>query len=218
MLEVIDLECVRGGRALFSKLNLTLAPGTLLQVQGPNGSGKTTFLRIVCGLLNPDAGEVHWQGKNIRALDEDYSTAVTYLGHRNGIKEELSSLENLRISNGLCGNNLSYDHAKEALKQLGLTDREHVPVRFLSEGQRRRSALARLVSAGTTLWVLDEVLASLDSGAVELVRSLIEGHLIKDGIAIIATHQELQISAGSFQRLELGARVPSSATPLGWPS
>lgn len=205
MLEVIDLDCVRGGRALFSKLNLTVGPGTLLQIQGPNGSGKTTLLRIVCGLMDPDDGEVRWQGKNIRALGEDYSSALTYLGHRNGVKEELSPLENLRISNGLSGINLSREQAKDALQQLGLMDREDVPTRFLSEGQRRRSALTRLMTAGAKLWVLDEVLASLDAAAVVLVRSLIEGHLSKDGIAIVATHQELQISAGSFQRLELAS-------------
>lgn len=205
MLEVIDLDCVRGGRALFSKLNLTVGPGTLLQIQGPNGSGKTTLLRMVCGLMDPDDGEVRWQGKNIRALGEDYSSALTYLGHRNGVKEELSPLENLRISNGLSGINLSREQAKDALQQLGLMDREDVPTRFLSEGQRRRSALTRLMTAGAKLWVLDEVLASLDAAAVVLVRSLIEGHLSKDGIAIVATHQELQISAGSFQRLELAS-------------
>jgi heme exporter protein A len=205
MLEVIDLDCVRGGRALFSKLNLTVGPGTLLQIQGPNGSGKTTLLRIVCGLMDPDDGEVRWQGKNIRALGEDYSSALTYLGHRNGVKEELSPLENLRISNGLSGINLSREQAKDALQQLGLMDREDVPTRFLSEGQRRRSALTRLMTAGAKLWVLDEVLASLDAAAVVLVRSLIEGHLSKDGIAIVATHHELQISAGSFQRLELAS-------------
>lgn len=205
MLEVIDLDCVRGGRALFTKLNLTVGPGTLLQIQGPNGSGKTTLLRIVCGLMDPDDGEVRWQGKNIRALGEDYSSALTYLGHRNGVKEELSPLENLRISNGLSGINLSREQAKDALQQLGLMDREDVPTRFLSEGQRRRSALTRLMTAGAKLWVLDEVLASLDAAAVVLVRSLIEGHLSKDGIAIVATHQELQISAGSFQRLELAS-------------
>lgn len=205
MLEVIDLDCVRGGRALFRKLNLTVGPGTLLQIQGPNGSGKTTLLRIVCGLMDPDDGEVRWQGKNIRALGEDYSSALTYLGHRNGVKEELSPLENLRISNGLSGINLSREQAKDALQQLGLMDREDVPTRFLSEGQRRRSALTRLMTAGAKLWVLDEVLASLDAAAVVLVRSLIEGHLSKDGIAIVATHQELQISAGSFQRLELAS-------------
>jgi heme exporter protein A len=205
MLEVIDLDCARGGRALFSKLNLTVAPGTLLQIRGPNGSGKTTLLRIVCGLMVPDDGEVRWQGKKIRALGEDYSSAFTYLGHRNGVKEELSALENLRISNGLSGINLSREQAKDALRHFGLMDREDVPTRFLSEGQTRRSALARLMTAGTKLWVLDEVLASLDDDAVVLIRSLIEGHLNKDGIAIVATHQELKISAGSFQRLELAS-------------
>jgi heme exporter protein A len=218
MLEVINLGCVRGHRSLFSGINFTIRPGTLLQVQGTNGSGKTSLLRIICGLMAPENGEVRWQGANIRSLAEEYSTDITYLGHRNGIKEELSSLENLRISTGLAGFELSHEQAQHALEQVGLAGRENLPARFLSEGQRRRSALARLVACSTKLWVLDEVLASLDAAAVKLVESLIEGHLSKEGIAIVATHQELNLSAGSFQRLELATGVPSGTASLGWQS
>jgi heme exporter protein A len=205
MLEIINLDCVRGSRALFRQLNLTLGPGTLLQVEGPNGSGKTSLLRIVCGLMSPEHGEVRWQGANIRSLAEEFSRVFTYLGHRNGIKEELTSLENLRISSALSGNNLSRQEANDALRQIGLAGREDLPARFLSEGQRRRSALARLITGDTKLWLLDEVLASLDAAAVDLVRSLIEGHLHKGGIAIVATHHDLRLSAGSFQSLELAS-------------
>jgi heme exporter protein A len=218
MLEVINLGCVRGHRSLFSGINFTIRPGTLLQVQGTNGSGKTSLLRIICGLMAPENGEVRWQGANIRSLAEEYSTDITYLGHRNGIKEELSSLENLRISTGLAGFDLSRERAQQALKQVGLSGRENLPARFLSEGQRRRSALARLVASSTKLWVLDEVLASLDTAAVKLVESLIEGHLNNEGMAIVATHQELNLSAGSFQRLELATGVPSGTESLGWQS
>jgi heme exporter protein A len=203
MLELINLDCVRGGRTLFRNLNLTVADGTLVQLSGPNGSGKTSLLRIICGLMTPENGEVRWQGTNIGTLGEEYSQAIAYLGHRNGIKEELTPLENLRISSGVAGNKLKIDDALAALKLVGLESRQNLPVRFLSEGQRRRAALTRIITATAKLWLLDEVLAALDTAAGDLVRTLIEGHLKKGGMAIVATHHELQISAGSFQLLEL---------------
>ena len=203
LLEVNKLGCVRGDRRLFSGLDLSLAAGTYLQVTGPNGSGKTSLLRILCGLLAPAEGEIKWQGENIRSLAEDYFTAVTYLGHRHGVKDELSAIENLRISNALNGVAVSKERAREVLTRIGLAGRESLPARLLSEGQRRRVALARLVTCGTKLWLLDEVLTSLDKGAVALIRSLIEEHLAGGGIAIAATHQDLSVTAASNQRLEL---------------
>ena len=178
-------------------------PGGFLQLTGPNGSGKTSLLRIVCGLLTPESGEVRWQGAPIRSLEEEYSRSITYIGHRNAVKEELNSLENLRISGGLGGFELTRAQAKEALSRVGLAGRENLPARFLSEGQRRRSAIARLIACTTALWVLDEVLTSLDSSAVRFVTSLIEEHLNKGGIAVVATHHDLDLSADSCQRLDL---------------
>ncbi len=205
MLEATKLECVRGDRRLFSNISFLMTPGTFLQLTGPNGSGKTSLLRLICGLMAPERGEIRWQGANIRSLGEEYSRNFTYIGHRNGVKEELTSLENLRISSGLTGIDLSREQAERALEQVGLARRENLPARFLSEGQKRRSALARLITCNTALWVLDEVLASLDSAAVSLIKSLIEGHLSNGGMAIVATHQELNLSAGSFQRLDLAS-------------
>jgi heme exporter protein A len=187
----------------------------LLQVTGPNGCGKTSLLRIICGLSKPESGELRWKGVEISSLDEEYFENITYIGHRIAVKEELNSLENLRISSGLAGSELSHNQVREALARVGLTGREKLPARFLSEGQRRRSALARLVYGKAILWVLDEVLASLDHAAVTLVESLIGEHLSKGGLAIVATHQELHISAGSFQRLELELALPAGAASLG---
>lgn len=204
MLEVSKLGCVRGDRRLFSGLDLSLSPGTFLQVTGPNGSGKTSLLRILCGLLTPAEGDIKWQGENIRSLGEDYFTAVTYMGHRHGVKDELSAIENLRISNALNGIAITNEHAQSVLERMGLSGgRESLPARLLSEGQRRRVALARLLTCNTKLWLLDEVLTSLDKGAVALIRSLIEEHLAGGGIAIAATHQDLTLTTGLSKRLEL---------------
>jgi heme exporter protein A len=203
ILEVSKLGCVRGDRRLFSGLDLSVSAGTYVQLTGPNGSGKTSLLRILCGLLAPAEGEVKWDGANIRSLAEEYYTTATYLGHRHGIKDELSAIENLRISNALNGVPISKERALEVLGVMGLAGRESLPARLLSEGQRRRVGLARLLVCNTRLWLLDEVLTSLDKGAVSLVRSLIENHLTGGGIAIVATHQEFELSTGRTKRLEL---------------
>jgi heme exporter protein A len=194
---------VRGDRRLFSGLDFAVSPGTFVQLTGPNGSGKTSLLRILCGLLAPAEGDVKWEGANIRSLGEEYFTSITYLGHRHGVKDELSAVENLRISNALNGIVVSPERARAALQHMGLAGRELLPARLLSEGQRRRVGLARLLVCDTKLWLLDEVMTSLDKGAMALVRSLIENHLAGGGIAIVATHQELELSAGVAKRLEL---------------
>lgn len=159
-------------------------------------------------MLTPERGAITWNGAQIRSLGEEYSRLITYLGHRNAVKEELSSLENLRIASGLHGDEITPSQAQQALARVGLAGRENLPLRFLSEGQRRRSAIARLITCNTALWILDEVLASLDHAASRLIESIIDEHLDKGGMAIVATHQELHISASSFQRLELEPGIP----------
>ena len=158
---------------------------------------------MLCGLLPPAEGEVKWDGANIRSLGEDYFTDVTYLGHAHGVKDELNALENLRVSCALTGIELRKDRARSILADMGLKGRETLPARLLSEGQKRRVALARLAVCNTRLWLLDEVMTSLDRSAVALIRSLIEQHLLDGGIAILATHQELEVAAESTMRLEL---------------
>jgi heme exporter protein A len=203
MLEAINLSCVRGTRRLFKDLNFSADSGELIELRGANGSGKTSLLRILSGLVAPALGEVRWQGKNIRSLGEEYSGAVAYLAHQNGVKDELTAIENLRIANGVAGNALSKQEAQAVLEQVGLSRQQHLPVRALSAGQRRRVALARLLSSTATLWILDEVLTSLDDTAVKLSGGFIGDHLSKGGIAIIATHQELNLSAERVQRIDL---------------
>ena len=203
MLEAVNLSCARGERRLFSGLSFSLAAGSFLQAFGPNGSGKTSLLRIVCGLMAPAAGEVRWDGTNIRRLGEEYRAQVAYIAHQNGLKDELDPVENLRISSGVAGNALSKPEAQAVLERVGLGKQKHLPARLLSAGQRRRLALSRLLASRARLWILDEPLASLDDDGAMLARNLISEHLSNDGMAIIATHQEMSLSAGQIQRIEL---------------
>jgi heme exporter protein A len=203
MLQVVNLGCIRGDRRLFKGLNFELPAGELIELRGRNGTGKTSLLRILCGLASPAEGEVLWANENIRALAEEYYSNIAYLAHQNGVKDELTAIENLRFSNALAGQPLTAEEAQANLATVGLTNYWHLPARLLSAGQRRRIALARLVASRAKLWLLDEVLASLDDAAIELTRKVVTEHLKAGGMAIIATHQELALPAG--QRLELGS-------------
>lgn len=203
MLEAINLTCVRGTRRLFKDLNFTIERGELIELRGPNGSGKTSLLRILCGLATPAAGDVLWDGKNIRSLGEEYSAAVAYLGHQNAVKDELSAMENLRVASGVAGHALGKSEAREVLAKVGLTQQQNLPARALSAGQRRRLAMTRLLTANATLWILDEVLTSLDDTAINLSREFITQHLKNGGAAIVATHQDLNLTAPSVKRLQL---------------
>jgi len=203
MLEALNLGCARGERRLFSGLNFSLRAGNVLQAFGPNGSGKTSLLRIICGLLAPVAGEVRWDGTNIRRLAEEYFAEIAYVAHQDGVKDELNPIENLRISSGVAGCPVSKPDAQVILERVGLSQQQHLPARLLSAGQRRRLALSRLLASRAKLWILDEPLASLDDDGAALARELISEHLGNDGMAIIATHQEMSLSAGQMQRIEL---------------
>src|SRR6266576_3986451 len=138
MLEVIKLTCVRGTRRLFRDLSFSASEGELVELRGPNGSGKTSLLRILCGLATPAAGEVQWNGRGIRKLGEEYFASVAYLGHQNGVKDELTAIENLRVSGAVSGTPLGKDEAEEILSRVGLSQQQNLPTRVLSAGQRRR--------------------------------------------------------------------------------
>ena len=203
MLEVSNLACSRGDHRLFSGLSLTLQSGQIMQVQGENGKGKTSLLRTLCGFILPDEGRIAWCGDDVRDLNEEYFASLLYLGHHNAIKDELSALENLQISAGLAGIDLDEKQAVSALRRLGLKGRERLPTKVLSQGQRRRVALARLLVGSAKLWVLDEPLTALDVGAVALIQELIGEHLAKQGMVIFTTHQPLVIGNIEICRLSL---------------
>jgi len=205
MLEARDLEATRGGATLFSRLAFSLQPGGLLRVTGANGSGKTSLLRILCGLLTPVAGEVRWRGENIRALREEYWKQLAYVGHANALKDDLTVMENLVVACALAGLSLTAAHARAALERFGLAGREGLAVKALSQGQRRRAALARLLASETLpLWILDEPFAALDAAAVELVQAVAGEHLARGGMVMLTTHQEARIQAPSMTDINLG--------------
>ncbi len=203
MLEVSNLACSRGDHQLFSGLSFKLRPGQIMQVQGENGSGKTSLLRALCGFMMPAEGKITWHGTDIRNLDEAYYAEVLYLGHLNAIKDDLSALENLRISAGLSGTELNENEALTALRSMGLKRRELLPTKVLSQGQKKRVALARLLVSGAALWILDEPLAALDVGAVLLIQELVTDHLRRQGMVIFTTHQPLEIAGFEMTRLSL---------------
>jgi heme exporter protein A len=204
MLEAIDLQCVRGERTLFSGLDFTLERGALLRVAGANGSGKTSLLRIVCGLTPPAHGEIRWDGASIRALKEEYARQLVYIGHANALKDDLTARENLLISSELAGLRMSPAQASDALERFGVGMCARLPARVLSQGQRRRTALARLaLSSAMPLWVLDEPFTALDVAAVEDLQALIAQHVAGRGCVVLTTHQEVAIAAVNTRRLDL---------------
>lgn len=211
MFDACGLVCVRGDRPLFSHVNLRMRPGDYCELRGPNGSGKTSLLRILAGLLPPSEGDVLWRGTTIadRETLTSFRSSLAYIGHRPAVKHDLTAIENLRVSVALSGWPVSVDAARAALARLGLAGCEHLRARRLSEGQQRRLALSRLIVQPASLWLLDEVLTALDADALALVVALIGGHLERGGMAVVATHQPLVLaSARSLarrHRIELAA-------------
>lgn len=202
--EALDLHCVRHDRSLFAGLTFSLVPGQILQVEGPNGSGKTSLLRIACGLLQPEQGEVRWGGIDIQSQRAEYLLNLAYVGHLHGIKDDLSPRENLRMAQtlGQPRHTISLD---QALADVGLYGYEDLPSRSLSAGQRRRVALARLLVLDARLWVLDEPFTALDRTGKMLIESLLEMHSRNGGIAILTTHQPVELRQCELLSLQLAA-------------
>jgi heme exporter protein A len=196
MLTATGLACVRGERRLFSGLDLAVAPGEWLHLQGENGAGKTSLLRILVGLTPAAEGEIRWKGQNIRLLAEEYRREMIYLGHLAAVKEDLTALENLRLAAALDGAELGEREVLAALARMGLKGREELPVRVLSQGQKRRVLLARLLVRKAPLWVLDEPFTALDVKAVGLLSGVIGEHLAAGGMAVLTSHQAMPIAGG----------------------
>ncbi|MBC2770999.1 cytochrome c biogenesis heme-transporting ATPase CcmA [Pusillimonas minor] len=203
MLEAINLDCVRGERRLFHNLSFQLKAGECLLVRGENGSGKTSLLRMLVGLTPAAAGAVHWQGSPIKQLGDEYRRELLYCGHPLGLKDALSATENLISSVALADESVTQDGVHEALRQAGLQGREHLSVRALSQGQKRRVNLARLLLQRCALWVLDEPLTALDTQASLWVVRVIDQHLSNGGIAVLTTHQDLTL-AGTTHVIRVG--------------
>ena len=195
MLRAQDLSAKKGRLTLFQQLNFELLPGQWLFVCGGNGSGKTTLLRILCGLGTPEEGQVLWKGEQAQAHSEVLRQEMMYLGHALGMKEELSALENLRFNAQLRGEKFDLFKTQEVLVTLGLKGREQLPLRVLSQGQKRRVALAKLLLSSARLWILDEPFVALDPEGLQVLIQAIEAHLRAQGLLVYTSHQRVDIDA-----------------------
>lgn len=192
---VLDsVTCSRGGRTLFDRLDLQLAPGQWLQVRGANGAGKTSLLRLISGLLPPSAGEVRWRGEPVASQRDRWCRERLYLGHEAALKDDLDPLENLQVASLLAGWPASRAQARAALADAGLRGCERTPVRRLSQGQRRRCGLARLLlSRSAPLWVLDEPFNALDAVACAWLAERLQDHLQRGGLLVLTSHQSVPL-------------------------
>lgn len=203
-LAVNELCCMRGDRRLFEHLAFELRDGQLLYLRGHNGSGKTTLLRTLAGLLIAEEGEILWNGRPTRRIRESYHAELLYLGHFNALKDDLNAVENLRFDSAIRGFPLPEGEAWQLLTDIGLRGHEDLPVKYLSQGQKRRVALARLWINRASLWILDEPFSALDLASVEVLQEMIRQHLQRGGMAIVTTHQEVDLMAGDVCCVTLG--------------
>jgi heme exporter protein A len=202
MLSVSDLSCVRGDKTLFSGVSFDLNPGQWLHLEGANGSGKTSLLRTVTGFTPPAQGQVLWNGRPLAQAPEAFHADLLYLGHALALKDELSALENLEADAAIAARRFVSADAGAALQRLGLRGRTRLPVRVLSQGQKRRVALARLLLQAAPLWVLDEPFVALDAQAQALVADAISAHVQRGGMVLLTSHQALELQGrGSSYRL-----------------
>ena len=206
-LEVTNLQCIRGEKELFSGLSFALKSKQLMRIEGQNGTGKTTLLRTLCGLYQADTGEVFWHDIPIKKQAEDYLKDLFFLGHHNAIKADLSALENLGIITALAGNKYSEEVLLQALDDIGLFGSEYKPTAHLSQGQKRRVALAALLLSKAKLWILDEPFVALDGFAVKLLQEVIAKHVENGGMVILTTHQEVPLTSGEIIRINLDKNI-----------
>ncbi len=204
ILQACQLTCTRGGRQLFNHINFDISVGDAMRVEGVNGSGKTSLLRLLCGLSSPEEGEVRWNGKNIAKTREEFGSQRIYLGHANGVKDDLIAWENVVVAAILSGNPITRDEAYAALGHLGLHQAADLPTRSLSQGQRKRVALARLqFGMKAPLWILDEPFTALDQKTVMHLCDTLNQHINRGGMVIYTTHQEITLAPRRMLTLDL---------------
>lgn len=212
MFEALDLRCVRDERTLFSGLSFTIEPGEMVQIEGRNGAGKTSLLRILAGLSSPDAGEVRWQGVSTRRQRDIFHQQLLYLGHQPGVKSVLTAFENLAfylsVNGPMVRGNASAEAIYQALENVGLLGYEDVTVGQMSAGQQRRVALARLWLSDAPLWILDEPLTAIDKQGVATLIALFEQHAQRGGMVLLTTHQDLQGVNRDVRKLRLTSAEP----------
>lgn len=206
MLYIANLAAQRGDRPLFSELSLTLKAGDCVHLRGENGVGKTTLLKLLAGLTQPQHGEIRWKEQRISDLGDDYHAHLHYLGHKDALKGLLSPFDNLSLAAKLAGNPLSEATILQALNRVGLARQCDLPVRSLSQGQARRAALARLLVTPRPLWLLDEPFVALDAKAQEQLGSWIGEHCNAGGIAVFTSHQALPESIPNITELTLAVK------------
>jgi heme exporter protein A len=204
MLQASNLSCIRGDRELFSGVGFELAPGGLLRLLGANGAGKTSLLRLLCGLLRPDTGNVQWNGVDTDADPDAFHAAMLYLGHQNALQDALTVQENLAFYAALAGDSGQALRTVPALTRMGVRACQHKLVRHLSQGQKRRAALSRLLLTQAPLWILDEPFVALDHAAILTLAEVVSEHLQQGGMVIMTSHQDVAIAARQEQSLELG--------------
>lgn len=193
MFSVSNLSCSKGNKRLFSGVSFTLQPGQWLHLEGDNGVGKTSLLRLACGLSALEDGEITWNNQAVSKDPQTFRANLAYLGHQLALKDDLSPLENLQTDAAIVGHQLTASDAKQALAQMGLRGRENLPVRVLSQGQKRRTALARLLVSSAKLWVLDEPFVALDTMAQNALSEVINAHLNKQGMVLLTSHQAVSL-------------------------
>lgn len=205
MLDIQDLSCYRGDRKLFREVSVSVPAGRLLSIEGSNGSGKTTLLRAICGLTPPDQGTIRWHGRSIMEQRETFTAGLIYIGHRIGLKDDLTPMENIQAAMQMRGHPVTTALAHTALEAIGVEPVCYrLPTRVLSEGQQRRVALACLWCSEQPLWVLDEPFTALDARSAQLLRERLQWQVERGGLVVAATHQAIGLDPSTVQQLRLG--------------
>lgn len=205
MLKVDSICCIRQDRCLFEDLSFELRQGQIVQLEGQNGAGKTSLLRILAGFVRAESGKVLWQGQDIAKDNLQFASDTLYIGHKTGVNGQLTAVENLAFWLETHGLETQQD-LHDVLAQLGLVGLEDVPVRLLSAGQQRRVALARLWLNKATLWMLDEPFTAVDKKGVVLLQQQFKKHLAQGGAIILTSHQDLTEHFPELSRLVLEYR------------